>query len=244
MRAHVSKAAVLLLAACAVLLPPCATAAAVGRVQPVRVDYYMEALCPYCANFTITQLQPLFSNKLINYVQLSVIPWGNARVDADGKTTCQHGQLECDLNRLLSCASAQHPAQDDFFPFLACLEEAVLAGGKLQVQQLAHSCAVHAGMVTDKLMACYEGPLGATLQQLAAQRTASLKPPHRWVPWITVNGIPLLDDVDNIQRYICTVVYHTASVRDRPKACLEEEVGPSAPKRSTDRLQQQQQQQQ
>jgi interferon gamma-inducible protein 30 len=53
------------------------------------------------------------------------------------------------------------------------------------------------------------------LQQLAAQRTASLKPPHRWVPWVTVNGIPLLDDVDSIQRYICTVIYHTVTVRDR-----------------------------
>jgi hypothetical protein len=41
--------------------------------------------CRYCANFTISQLQPLFKNKLINYVQLSVIPWGNARIDSDGK---------------------------------------------------------------------------------------------------------------------------------------------------------------
>ena len=70
---------------------------------------------------------------------------------------CQHGPLECELNKLLSCASAQHPMQDDFFPFLACMEEAVMAGKKLEVHQLAHECAVHAGMVTDKLMACYEG---------------------------------------------------------------------------------------
>jgi transposase-like protein len=30
-----------------------------------------------------------------------------------------------------------------------------------------------------------------------------------------VDHIPLLDDVDSIQRYICTVIHHTASVRDR-----------------------------
>jgi hypothetical protein len=29
--------------------------------------------------------------------------------------------------------------------------------GRLEVHQIAHQCAVHAGMVTDKLMACYEG---------------------------------------------------------------------------------------
>lgn len=47
--------------------------------------------------------------------------------------------------------------QDDFFPFLACMEDAVMAGKKVEVHELAHECAVHAGMVTDKLMACYEG---------------------------------------------------------------------------------------
>jgi hypothetical protein len=41
--------------------------------------------CRYCAIFTISQLQPLIKNKLINYVQLSVIPWGNARIGSDGK---------------------------------------------------------------------------------------------------------------------------------------------------------------
>jgi hypothetical protein len=73
------------------------------------------------------------------------------------QVVCQHGQLECDLNKLLSCASAQHPMQDDFFPFLVCMEEAVMSGEKVDVHQLAHKCAVHAGMVTDKLMACYDG---------------------------------------------------------------------------------------
>jgi hypothetical protein len=47
--------------------------------------------------------------------------------------------------------------QDDLFPFLVCMEEAVMSGEKVEVHQLAHKCAVHAGMVTQKLMACYEG---------------------------------------------------------------------------------------
>jgi hypothetical protein len=37
--------------------------------------------CRFCANFTLTQLQPLFKNKLINHVQLDIIPFGNARTD-------------------------------------------------------------------------------------------------------------------------------------------------------------------
>lgn len=69
-------------------------------------------MCRYCANFTLTQLRSLFDNKLINFVELDVIPWGNARLDdTTGQVTCQHGPLECELNRLISCALAQHPIQ-------------------------------------------------------------------------------------------------------------------------------------
>jgi hypothetical protein len=42
------------------------------------------------------------------------------------------------------------------------------------------------------------GQLGVSLQRLAAQRTGSLKPAHKWVPWVVVNGIPLLEDDENV----------------------------------------------
>jgi hypothetical protein len=44
--------------------------------------------CRYCANFTLTQLQPLFTNKLINHVHLDIIPYGNARTDPNTGTHC------------------------------------------------------------------------------------------------------------------------------------------------------------
>lgn len=194
-----------------------------GAGEPVRVDYYMEALCPFCANFTRNQLKPMFDNGIMAHVELDIIPWGNARVGKDGATQCQHGPLECQLNKVLSCAIAQNPLQDDFFPFFLCVEEAFLEargrkGAKpLDPREVAQQCAVHAGIVPAKLMACYEGELGNALQRLAAQRTDSLKPAHRWVPWVVVNGVPLLDDNENLQTFIC--VAYTG--RDRPKACLD-----------------------
>ena len=42
------------------------------------------------------------------------------------------------------------------------------------------------------------GQLGDSLQRLAAQRTGSLKPAHKWVPWVVVNGTPLLEDDENV----------------------------------------------
>jgi interferon gamma-inducible protein 30 len=50
---------------------------------------------------------------------------------------------------------------------------------------------------------CGTGPLGDTLQRRALERTESLVPPHKWVPWVVVNGIPLFDDFDNVATFIC-----------------------------------------
>lgn len=47
--------------------------------------------CRYCANFTLTQLQPLFKNKLINHVQLDIIPYGNAHTDPNTGAVAQQG---------------------------------------------------------------------------------------------------------------------------------------------------------
>lgn len=47
------------------------------------------------------------------------------------------------------------------------------------------------------------GELGKSLQRLAGQRTASLRPAHQYVPWVVVNGVPLLEDADNLMKYIC-----------------------------------------
>lgn len=54
-----------------------------------------------------------------------------------------------------------------------------------------------------KFVFAHAGELGTSLQRLAAQRTAGLKPAHQYVPWVVVNGIPLLEDDENILRYIC-----------------------------------------
>jgi len=75
-----------------------------------------------------------------------------------------------------------------------------MAGAATQ-QQLLFAC----------WRATFAGQLGSALQGLAGERTSSLKPAHQYVPWVVVNGIPLLDDMDNLLKYIC--VAYTA--RDR-----------------------------
>ncbi|KAF3771546.1 GILT-like protein [Nymphaea thermarum] len=72
--------------------------------KKVPVDLYYETLCPYCSNFIVNQLHQLFSNGLIDVVDLHLVPYGNARILANGTIECQHGPYECFLNAVEACA--------------------------------------------------------------------------------------------------------------------------------------------
>ncbi|ONK62663.1 uncharacterized protein A4U43_C07F6570 [Asparagus officinalis] len=49
-----------------------------------------------------------------------------------------------------------------------------------------------------------------------AEQTDSLQPPHKYVPWVVVNGQPLYEDYENVQSYICKAYEGEPS-----KACEE-----------------------
>jgi hypothetical protein len=70
----------------------------------VKVEVYTESLCPDCADYIINYLNPFFNNGLIDIVELRIIPYGNARIHLDGSLTCQHGEDECYLNIIQTCA--------------------------------------------------------------------------------------------------------------------------------------------
>lgn len=47
------------------------------------------------------------------------------------------------------------------------------------------------------------GQMAFELQKKAAEETASLKPAHTYVPWVTVNGIPIGGAFEQLQTFIC-----------------------------------------
>lgn len=208
-------------ALCAAMAVLHLTAAAVSEEAPakVQVDLYMETLCPYCARFVHKQLGDLYeSDGFADIMQLRVIPWGNAHNDT-GSPVCQHGAVECEMNTVLSCVTALHPDQADWFPFAWCTEGA----SALSIAATAERCARGSGLDWDKIQACAAGDMGARLQREAAAATAALRPAHQWVPWVVVNGVPILDDAANVKQYICV-----AYSGKRPPACFDPPVTLSA----------------
>lgn len=55
----------------------------------VSLKLYYESLCPYSANFIVNYLVKLFDDDLISIVDLSLVPYGNARVGRNDSITCQ-----------------------------------------------------------------------------------------------------------------------------------------------------------
>lgn len=80
----------------------------VANAPKVKVDFYMEALCPGCQYFTTHVLAPVLKERGIDHlVHLNVVPAGNAELKLDEKTgsmkmVCQHGEEECEVDCLFS----------------------------------------------------------------------------------------------------------------------------------------------
>ena len=74
-----------------------------------------------------------------------------------------------------------------------------------------------AGQISLRLLpaGCAEGEEGAKLEKEAADETWGLQPRHTTVPHILVNGVPIWDDFERLQRYVCA-----ATSGRRPAKCF------------------------
>ncbi|RZC53369.1 hypothetical protein C5167_012222 [Papaver somniferum] len=178
----------------------------------VTLALHYETLCPYCSNFMVNYLPQIFSNGLIDIIDLQLIPYGNARITSDKVITCQHGPTECELNTVEACALQVWPAQDKHFNFINCVETFVYNGQQSQWK----SCYSKLGYEEEPINECYNSGLGQQLELGYAKATGALNPPHKYVPWVTVNDVPLYDDYRSFQTYVCNAYQGT-----KPAACQE-----------------------
>ncbi|KAK9855791.1 hypothetical protein WJX84_003604 [Apatococcus fuscideae] len=137
--------------------------------------------------------------------------YGNAHNNSEG-LICQHGPQECSLNKIINCAIDLNPGQNQWFPYLECVESNIskgVAAGK--------SCAEKLGISFAPIQECVNGPHGDELVVSAAKKTAALIPAHQYVPWVLVNGIPMGSSADSLPAIVCA-----AYTGKRPDICFKE----------------------
>ncbi|CAL1579210.1 unnamed protein product [Knipowitschia caucasica] len=153
--------------------------------EPVKVEVFYETLCPDCIDFMTHMLYPS-SVLLRDVLDLTVVPYGNARESFDGQRyifSCQHGEQECLGNMIQACVLNMVPAEASIIVF--CMEAAA------DVVQAAQACVeLYAPQLPwDRLADCVKGDLGNQLMHENAKKTKALSPPHTSVPWVTVDGV-------------------------------------------------------
>ncbi|EDW58553.2 GILT-like protein 2 [Drosophila virilis] len=85
------------------------------------ITLYYEALCPYCMEFVTTQLNPSMTRMdRLPYTDLTLVPYGNAKVNEAGELTCQHGEDECELNAWHGCI-LEHNNKTISLKLIACM---------------------------------------------------------------------------------------------------------------------------
>lgn len=204
MAAHQSRTTVSLLFSLFILSSVSSSPRSSGVFLPsdsdkVSLDFYYESLCPFCARFITKFLVKLFDSDLISIVDLHLSPWGNAKIRGNSTFDCQHGPSECLLNTVEACAIDAWPELNEHFPFIYCVESLMVEGKHTEWK----SCFEKLGLDPKPILDCYDSEYGKKLELAYAAETAALEPPHRYVPWVVVNGQPLYEDYTNFISYIC-----------------------------------------
>ncbi|ONH99809.1 hypothetical protein PRUPE_6G051500 [Prunus persica] len=182
----------------------------------VSLALYYESLCPYSANFIVNYLVKLFEDDLISIVDLKLSPWGNAKLRSNDTFSCQHGPSECLLNTVEACAIKIWPALNDHFPFIYCIESLVYEHKYPQWE----SCYEKLGLDSKPIAECYSSGLGKELELQYAAETSALQPPHQYVPWVVVDGLPIYEDYENFLTYVCNAYNGTAALKACSKLSL------------------------
>lgn len=185
----------------------------IDESQKVKLSVYYEALCPYCANFIVNSLAKIFKNGLISIIDLKLIPWGNAYLEDNSTWICQHGPDECLLNTVEACALKVWPDSGSHFSFklIKCVERMHLENKHGNWQ----SCFATEGLRSKPVLDCFNSGLGFQIEKSFSEETSQLSPPHRFVPWVIVDGFVLQEDYENFAAYVCRAY----KVPGMPKTC-------------------------
>ncbi|CAF1535517.1 unnamed protein product, partial [Didymodactylos carnosus] len=160
----------------------------------VNVTLYYETLCPFCRQFISAQVSPAYQT-ILDIINITLVPYGNAHETYQPETqlyqyVCQHGADEC-LGNLIH-------------GFINCTESSTG-----DMKSVAIQCAEKTKINYTTIDACTKSKLGNQLQHAYAVQTENLQPPHKYVPWITINDQHTEDMQEQAQKDLIKFVCQT-----------------------------------
>ncbi|XP_045182131.2 gamma-interferon-inducible lysosomal thiol reductase-like isoform X2 [Mercenaria mercenaria] len=187
---------------------------------PVNMTLYYESLCPDCKNFFARQLNQTWYALGTHVLNLTLVPYGNADEKLNKETgtwifNCQHGKEECIGNVIETCAINILDNISVYFPFISCMESK-----NIYPDKAAKQCADAMGIDVNPIMTCANGQKGNLLEHEMALRTNALKPSHRYVPWVTINGVHTEKMERMAEEDLLSLICETYK-GDPPKICLQ-----------------------
>ncbi|XP_074060910.1 gamma-interferon-inducible lysosomal thiol reductase-like [Macrotis lagotis] len=169
---------------------------------PVSVKLFYEALCPGCRSFLVMVLFPTWLLLGEDVMNVTLVPFGNAvekSVNGTWEFTCQHGELECELNMAQTCVLYLLGKQfGDAFAVITCMMSAVDPTTSLELCLKLYAPALS----VDDIKKCGTGPQGNELMHQNAMMTNHLSPPHTYTPWVLVQD-QHLEDANNLLNMVC-----------------------------------------
>jgi interferon, gamma-inducible protein 30 len=176
-----------------------------ATIAPVQVLVCVEALCIDSKNFFHDQLMLAFNALGHTVMNLTVIPFGNAKISEDSHNiTCQHGLGECDTNTYEQCAVHLYPDPAQHVPYLACLFASLPMGHREDpfdqwtgLEPCAHSNHLN----FENIKKCHDdASLSWKLQTEAAKATPTR---HNHVPWVEINGQYMNEESHHLLQEVC-----------------------------------------
>ncbi|KAJ8918983.1 hypothetical protein NQ315_016887 [Exocentrus adspersus] len=159
------------------------------KAQNVKVSVYYETLCPYSANFLVSQFYPTYQNHA-GQMEVDLIPYGKANATNDSGTwtfECQHGPAECYGNKVHSCALHLFSIEQST-EFVVCSMNSSNATSDTS----SELCATSSNISWTTLKECVSSNQGDELLAANGRRTDKVIP-------VLINSIPtiIFNDVFN-----------------------------------------------
>lgn len=185
----------------------------------IKLDVNFESLCPGCGQFITTNLAPALDKGLLDMVEVTLVPFGNASETKQGDKwafTCQHGQEECDGNAVENCVLKHVTDAMTKLKANVCIEQIANIQGK-GFPAAIDTCSKQYKFDAAAVTACSQGDEGNALTHAAAQATPS---DHQYVPWVVVDGVhPGQTDENSILDDVFAWACNNYKGSNKPTAC-------------------------